>query len=220
MPEAVFFSTAERVPSPIREIVNPADKHIFPGHFGENTYYADYAGIGRKFGPKRILEIGVRYGYSGISLCHGALMHQDNVLETIQFFGLDPEYYGHPAGSPAEIVAMWPLEFAQQNFLYFYGDGRVIPVLEALDTQLTPYPEEVLEGDFDLINVDGDHSFQGAWNDCTNCWPLLKVGGLMLVDDMSFDGVGPAVRQFVHTVDCHWQYYHNERDMMIIQKGS
>ena len=36
---------------------------------------------------------------------------------------------------------------------------------------------------FDLILVDGDHSVGAAADDVANVWPLLKVGGLLVLDD-------------------------------------
>jgi predicted O-methyltransferase YrrM len=61
--------------------------------------------------------------------------------------------------------------------------------------------------------------------DCVACWPLLNPGGIMLVDDMSFADVGPAVRAFIAEREAagetvHWQLHQNERDMMLIRKGA
>jgi hypothetical protein len=202
VPEATLFTVHERVESPMRAVVNPADLPIFGNHFGELTYYADYCGIGKKYGPKSILEIGVRYGYSGISLCAGSLMNPDNQGETVEYYGMDWEGVGHPAGSPADILALPPLAVAQRNFLTLFGmpielGFLVVPILNLVNTQVDEWPEEVTGRTFDLINVDGDHSFVGALKDCWNCWPLLNPGGLMLIDDMCFPEVNEAVRGFV-----------------------
>lgn len=38
--------------------------------------------------------------------------------------------------------------------------------------------------DFDLILIDGDHSFETVRADALNCWRLLRVGGCMVFDDI------------------------------------
>ena len=40
---------------------------------------------------------------------------------------------------------------------------------------------------FDLIYVDGEHRRAGTYRDCVLSWPMLKPGGLMLLDDYGFD---------------------------------
>ena len=37
---------------------------------------------------------------------------------------------------------------------------------------------------FDLITVDGDHSAEGALADLNNTWPLLRQGGILVMDDV------------------------------------
>lgn len=38
--------------------------------------------------------------------------------------------------------------------------------------------------DFDLITVDGDHSVEGAWDDLINVIEKLRVGGVIVFDDI------------------------------------
>jgi hypothetical protein len=37
---------------------------------------------------------------------------------------------------------------------------------------------------FDLITVDGDHSIEGAWDDLSNVVSKLRVGGIIVFDDI------------------------------------
>jgi len=39
---------------------------------------------------------------------------------------------------------------------------------------------------FDMIYVDGSHRRLDAYRDCTLSWPLLRSGGIMLIDDYEF----------------------------------
>jgi hypothetical protein len=58
--------------------------------------------------------------------------------------------------------------------VYLDGNSRVtIPAL---------MPEKAEA--FDLILVDGDHSYEGGMADLVNTWPLLKPGGAVLFHDI------------------------------------
>jgi predicted O-methyltransferase YrrM len=227
MPRHDLFSHQERLPVSIGSVAdaNPTDIHIFGGHWGEQTYYADYGGIGAKFAPASILEIGVRFGYSGISLCHGALQSVKLLgRKKLLYHGMDGEFFGGFIAGDL-LTLRKSNEVAESNFSRFFPDAKLKAEFFHCDTQQEPYPDGVLGRQYDLVNVDGDHSYQGAYNDCSRTWPLLAPGGLMLVDDMSMDGVGPAVREFIREREAAgelllWQDHHNERDLMLIQKGS
>jgi predicted O-methyltransferase YrrM len=38
---------------------------------------------------------------------------------------------------------------------------------------------------FDLVLVDGDHSFEGGMADLVNVWPLVKPGGAVVFHDIT-----------------------------------
>jgi hypothetical protein len=44
---------------------------------------------------------------------------------------------------------------------------------------------------FDLIYVDGDHNACGVLQDLVLSWKLLKVGGIMLIDDYEMEAMDP-----------------------------
>jgi len=49
---------------------------------------------------------------------------------------------------------------------------------------------------FDLVYVDGDHSFEMALHDMKKCWNYVKPGGIMAIDDTikdRRDGSNPQV---------------------------
>ena len=39
-------------------------------------------------------------------------------------------------------------------------------------------------GSFDVVLVDGDHSYYGALDDLRNAWPLVSPGGYLVFDDV------------------------------------
>jgi hypothetical protein len=235
--EGQLFTNEDRYPVPIKDIATPSDICIFGNHFGDNTYYADFAGIAKKYAPQAIMEIGVRFGYSGFAMCSGALAAQEGRPEwKVYYRGCDGEFFGSEFEGAEGYKLYRSNAVARENFRRFLPQDRVDYEFFSVDTQKTPLPPEIVGGtvgtttftpwQFDLINVDGDHSYEGALKDCRAVWPLLNVGGIILVDDMSFADVNPAVKAFIRELeDAHgkdvitWQLHRNERDMMFIRRN-
>jgi predicted O-methyltransferase YrrM len=73
-------------------------------------------------------------------------------------------------------------------------------------------------GKFDVLFIDGDHSYEGCSRDLENWWPKLVTGGQLLLHDCYFGSpVQPAVLDFMaaHEVEVvqspyigasHWHY--------------
>lgn len=210
-----LYQLSERMYVPIEQVAIPTDITIFGTHFGENTYYADYAGIGRRYAPKRVLEIGVRFGYSGIAITSGALA--GGARPPVQYVGLDAEFFA--GNTNDERYSNYRSNaIAAENF------RRYRPGVEATfytcDTR-NGLPDEILIQQFDLINVDGDHSYEGAFGDMNRVWSLLASGGIMIVDDTGMEGVRRAVEQFrnEHAGELEgFQWHSNERGFAIFKK--
>lgn len=58
---------------------------------------------------------------------------------------------------------------------------------------------------FDIIYVDGDHSYEGAKKDLELSLPLLKEGGEIIVDDLHYPEVRKAFREFVEENDVKYK---------------
>lgn len=63
-------------------------------------------------------------------------------------------------------------------------DGLNVEYLDGDSHKLLPEFAKVNDRAFDLILVDGDHTAKGAWDDLKDCWPMVKVGGVLLFDDL------------------------------------
>jgi predicted O-methyltransferase YrrM len=53
---------------------------------------------------------------------------------------------------------------------------------------------------FDLILVDGDHSYEGGMADLENTWPLVKPGGCIVFHDITHPAHPDLLACFDHFV--------------------
>lgn len=147
-------------------------------YWAANNTYNWYRAIGRAVKPRRIVEIGVRFGYSLYSLVMGSLEGGQKGLEAI---AIDSEGY-EPGSQAVAARAVSPLVTAY---------GRHV-----LDTNNVA---SLSLDSVDLAHVDGDHSEVGCRYDMWLVWETLKPGGVLLVDDVThIPDVGRAVRKFQH----------------------
>lgn len=119
--------------------------------------------------PKRILEIGVR---TGLSICNMLSAYLDhNVIERIVLIDLWNDGFVSP-----EIVKMnlRALSIPEIPIEYIVGDS-IEQVL-------------IIEGEFDYILVDGDHSKEGARQDLENVVRLCAKDGVIVFDDLTPQG--------------------------------
>lgn len=130
------------------------------------------------------LEIGVDGGGSlNTVLCEGVIPSRIVLCDI-----WDPNYCAHGDTKP-HVQAV--LDFFQATAFFLDGDSkRLIPLLHG---------EE-----FDLVLVDGDHSAEGALTDLLNAWPLVRPGGILVMDDIhhsNYPWLGSVWEQWV--VDQH-----------------
>jgi hypothetical protein len=68
----------------------------------------------------------------------------------------------------------------------------------------------------DFVFIDGNHSFESAYNDIITWYPKVKTGGLFSGDDFSRDGVNDALYKFkrennmmheIHISEDIWYWY-------------
>lgn len=108
------------------------------------------------------LEIGVDGGGSlNTVLC-------ENVPTRIVLCDLwNPDYCDHGDVKPR---VQGILDYFKATATFLDGDSKVtVPKIR------TP---------FDLVLVDADHSAKGAEIDLANAWPLVRLGGLLVMDDI------------------------------------
>jgi hypothetical protein len=121
--------------------------------------------------PENYLEIGVRRGRSACAIAAAS-----PATDIYAFDVWEQEYGGNENPGP-ELVRSELAKFRHQGRVAFVDGDSHATVPEFLRTN--PHLS------FDCINVDGDHSLDGAWDDLRNVVPRLRVGGVIVFDDTS-----------------------------------
>jgi predicted O-methyltransferase YrrM len=148
--------------------------HWGRGKFGRHWRYADITTVlcaaAMAVRPKAYLEIGVRRGRSAAIV--GAIARECAI------YGFDlwlPDYAGAPNPGPDFVRSELRAAGHTGEVALISGDSaKTVPVL------LREHPGLF----FDLITVDGDHSVAGAARDLANVLPRLKIGGVIVFDDI------------------------------------
>ena len=167
----------DKVVDSIRELMHPyfLGGEAASDYARSDNYYEWYFTYAQGIRPRRVLEIGVRLGYSAIAMVLG----YPGLGELVLF---DDASYGHSVLDAA------------QNIRRAAGSVRIIA--HHLDTQaVRSLPAR---GEFDLIHVDGDHTYQGTIHDLGLVLPLLSRRGVIVLDDVDhISRCRKAAREFV-----------------------
>lgn len=129
----------------------------------DDSYYPAYAAVAAWKRPRRVLEIGVRLGYSLIAMASG---HRPSEVA-----GIDSE--ADPASN---------LGHARQNLA---ACGFVDMPTVFIRDRSSDVSIKDLGGPFDLVHVDGGHDESTCLHDIEMAFQVLASGGVVIVDDLS-----------------------------------
>lgn len=160
--------------------------------FGSYGIIPYLAGI---INAKKILEIGVAYGYHAEFIC--------TMLPEIQYIGVDPYQANY---DPADIFCrdvhtLFSAEDTQGamdrlfNVVSFNLEkfqGRASLIREKSWLAADGFQDKT----FDLVYIDGDHTYEGVMKDLAAWYPKVKKGGIICGDDIGWPGVKKAVDEF------------------------
>jgi hypothetical protein len=125
----------------------------------------------RQHNVRHYLEIGTRDGDS----LRVVLEEDAGTLESVWLADTwGSEYGGTGRGNHRHIDQL--LDDFNFDGRRAYLDGNSRDTIPAL------YPEKL--NTFDLVLVDGDHSYDGAITDLNNVWPLARWGGAIVFHDI------------------------------------
>lgn len=171
----------------IPEFYTEEDKQNFYGKeaYSKFAYYWAYASY---FKPDSILEIGVRHGYSLLSMALGNSSHLP-IFTTkkgeINYIYKIPYILGIDTGLEAGFhnVQKWESEYGLLGLHLYEGSSHEIQNFNVA---------------FDLIHIDGDHTRESCANDLNLCWAALDKGGVLIIDDyIAISTVREAVDNFL-----------------------
>ena len=152
--------------------------------------------------PKNILEIGFNAG-------HSAMVMLNSTPDSCNFytFTLDNHAYSQPCFDIIKSV------YPKRNMQITFGDSQYI-VPEFLET----FNEEL-----DLVFIDGAHSEHWPHTDAKNTHHHLKVGGIMIFDDINIGAVGKGKNKFLKEFPNQYKHLSDIKntgghDMFVLQK--
>lgn len=150
--------------------------------------YDCYGGYGSFMQPTSIMEIGVAAGYSIAAMIHGA------------------------GGSVKEVVLVdMHLDITNKTLPKLREEFPTIKFHNYhLNTQTQPLV--IRHAGFDIIHIDGDHTFEGAMKDLVNFGHWIAYGGLIVVDDCKDPNV-------YHACEIYWQSRNLEHRWMENHNG-
>lgn len=160
----------------------------FPKFVADTFYFGD---------PLKILEIGSYEGGSTIWFQRFLLSHPNSSLLSVDTWSdaRDPQSY-----SPTGDVGNQPTSLTQQRYLSnvkAVSNGDKVTAVKSDSARALAALLSSQNGDddddpqFDFVYVDGSHRASEILIDVSLAWRLLKVGGLMLLDDYLFASPAP-----------------------------
>lgn len=141
------------------------------------------------------LEIGVFEGKSFFWVLDNILTHESSRATAIDIFPSDVEDRFmanlHASGKEARVTVV-------------KGSSQVVL-------------RDLSMGSFDLIYVDGSHAAKDVLADAVLCWPLLKNGGLMILDDYQWSLEWPLEFRPQIAIDSFLTVFRN--DLQVVHRG-
>jgi len=151
------------------------------------SLYQWLAGHCRTHVVRSYLEIGTRDGGS----LEVVLANSHHVSDIVCCDTWGSEYGGSGRGGHDHIDRLLALHNYDGRITFLDGDSKTtVPTLH-----------DNLAACFDLILVDGDHSYAGGMADLRNTWPLVRPGGVLIFHDIRHPAHPDLAQCFADFVD-------------------
>jgi len=179
----------------IGDLLQPMDKGAdFVS--GDNNYVWFYS-IAKYYKPKVIAETGTRFGYSMKAFIKGS-GHNPNEYTLFSY--------------DCECDGIKTLDIFEG---YFHDRGFYKLHINRVNTK-----DLISTGDtgVDLFLVDADHTTEGCYHECSLGFEALKIGGIMVVDDVNYDEVKAGAEKFCADNNLSYTYLPSLRGIYLIEK--
>lgn len=179
----------------IGDLLQPMDKNA-DFVTGDNNYVWFYL-IGKYFRPKIIAEMGTRFGYSMKAFVKGA---------------------GHLPGA----YSLWSIDCECDGITldifedYFINRLKIKNLHTIRDD--TRNISSLNVSSVDLCFVDGYHTTEGCYHECSIGFDALKSDGVMVVDDVNYNEIKIGVEKCCNERGLNYSYLPSLRGIYIIKK--
>lgn len=165
-----------------------------------DSYYGVVQNLLQDVEDPVVAEIGVAYGY-----------HAENILSSLPkatFYGIDPYLAGYDPNDPLiqEMRTLLNEPEAQRAMDRVYAVAN--KKLSAFGSRAKLLRQSSVEAAtaftddfFDLVFIDGDHTYKAVQADLEAWWPKIRSPGILCGDDYSWASVRKAVDEFATAKD-------------------
>lgn len=183
-------------------LIATEQKRFFKNHYYE--YYLQKYIIASLYRPRKIAEIGVRWGYSAFSfLCASPQAIYSG------FDIPDGKHGGAGVDTYMYVDKMLKKHFPTAEIILNYQDTQKL---------------KEMPGKYDFIHVDGCHEENATFHDLEISWKALAPGGVLLLDDdTKLPSVRKAAQSFIKQKYSLFEYYYRMPSLtgeVIIRKPS
>jgi predicted O-methyltransferase YrrM len=174
------------------------DKLLLEKNKGACSWLATYGIIphlAQSISAKKIVEIGVAYGYHADFIC--------TTLPEVTYVGVDPYKANYDLNDIFcdDVKKLFKENDSQRAMDRLFA--TVSDNLKAFNSRATikrglswEIADQIDDGSVDLVYIDGDHTYEAVLKDL-NAWvPKIKKGGIVCGDDIGWPGVKKAVDEF------------------------
>lgn len=144
--------------------------------------------------PVRLMDVGVLFGH-GLGLLYEACLAQHS---DIKLYAVDP-FQGHYDKNPLDVMTGVPVTewVFKRNMAALGVPDSALHTFNMLSSEAAKRQEvQALTGRVDLIVIEGAHSYEGIKTDFELYFPLLRDGGMILIDDYGSED-WPEVGRYV-----------------------
>ncbi len=142
----------------------------------------------------QLLEIGTLFG-TGAAIMYDALAPY---FDSVHFTLLDP-LDGYYSSVQNDVLTGQPVneEMLRHNLNRVGMADESFTLIKKLSTEIEAV-EEARSREYDVLIIDGDHSYAGVKADFDNYAPMVRMGGYIIIDDYAAED-WPDVTRFVDT---------------------